>query len=374
MQVELKRIQQRRRHHLRLRHARPGGGADDERPPRRLQRTDGSSRSATPAEVYEQPGERVRRRLRRRLQRAGARRAPLHRPAREGPLDAEGDGPARRGGADPRRRLRRDDARATSSTSTGAASCRWSARTSRRPRRTRSSSKGRKVRSDGATSTPRDREQGGSHEGSRDGGARDRRGAVARRSRPAVGRGAPRSSAARSRRRTGRRPCPSSAKGEGKVNLIAWAGYVEDGSTDPKVDWVSDFEKETGCQVNVKVGNTSDEMVTLMRTGQYDGVSASGDATLRLIAGGDVAPVNTDLVPNYADVFDGAEGPALQLGRRPDVRRPARPRREPADVAHRTRSSRRPTPGAPSSTRPRRTRARSPPTTTRSTSPTRRCT
>src|SRR5215213_10636957 len=93
-------------------------------------------------------------------------------------------------------------------------------------------------------------------------------------------------------------------KGEGEVNLIAWAGYVEDGSTDPKVDWVSDFEEQTGCQVNVKVGNTSDEMVTLMRTGQYDGVSASGDATLRLIAGGDVAPVNTDLVPNYGTVAD----------------------------------------------------------------------
>ena len=93
--------------------------------------------------------------------------------------------------------------------------------------------------------------------------------------------------------------------GEGEVDLIAWAGYVEDGSTDPKVDWVSAFEKDTGCQVKVKIGNTSDEMVTLMRTGQYDGVSASGDATLRLIAGGDVAPVITDLVPNYADVFDG---------------------------------------------------------------------
>ena len=93
--------------------------------------------------------------------------------------------------------------------------------------------------------------------------------------------------------------------GEGQVNLIAWAGYVEDGSTDPKVDWVSDFEADTGCKVNTKVGNTSDEMVTLMRTGQYDGVSASGDATLRLIAAGDVAPVNTDLIPNYADVFDG---------------------------------------------------------------------
>ncbi len=81
----------------------------------------------------------------------------------------------------------------------------------------------------------------------------------------------------------------SLGKGEGQVNLIAWAGYVEDGSTDPKVDWVTPFEKKTGCQVNVKVGNTSDEMVTLMRTGNYDGVSASGDATLRLIAAGDVA-------------------------------------------------------------------------------------
>jgi putative spermidine/putrescine transport system substrate-binding protein len=91
--------------------------------------------------------------------------------------------------------------------------------------------------------------------------------------------------------------------GEGRVNLIAWAGYVENGSTDPKVNWVTDFEKQTGCKVTAKVGNTSDEMVTLMRSGQYDGVSASGDATLRLIASGDVAPVNTKLVPNYRDVF-----------------------------------------------------------------------
>jgi putative spermidine/putrescine transport system substrate-binding protein len=97
----------------------------------------------------------------------------------------------------------------------------------------------------------------------------------------------------------------SLGEGEGQVDLIAWAGYVESGQTDPKVDWVTPFEQETGCKVNVKVGNTSDEMVTLMRTGNYDGVSASGDATLRLIAGGDVAPVNTDLLENYNDVFEG---------------------------------------------------------------------
>jgi putative spermidine/putrescine transport system substrate-binding protein len=92
--------------------------------------------------------------------------------------------------------------------------------------------------------------------------------------------------------------------GEGELNIIAWAGYAEDGSTDPAVDWVTPFEEATGCQVNVKTGNSSDEMVQLMQTGEYDGVSASGDATTRLIAGGEVAPVNTDLVPNYADVFD----------------------------------------------------------------------
>jgi putative spermidine/putrescine transport system substrate-binding protein len=92
--------------------------------------------------------------------------------------------------------------------------------------------------------------------------------------------------------------------GEGELNIVAWAGYAENGSTDPKVDWVTPFTQATGCKVNVKIGNTSDEMVTLMKTGQYDGVSASGDASLRLIYGGDVAPVNTDLVPNYATVSE----------------------------------------------------------------------
>ncbi|CAN5577532.1 ABC transporter substrate-binding protein [soil metagenome] len=99
-------------------------------------------------------------------------------------------------------------------------------------------------------------------------------------------------------------PASTVGDGEGELNLIAWAGYAEDGSNDPTIDWVKPFTEKTGCKVNVKLGNTSDEMVQLMRTGQYDGVSASGDATLRLIYGGDVAPVNTDLVPNYATISD----------------------------------------------------------------------
>ncbi|QKG26467.1 ABC transporter substrate-binding protein [Actinomadura verrucosospora] len=97
----------------------------------------------------------------------------------------------------------------------------------------------------------------------------------------------------------------SLGKGEGQVNLVAWAGYAEDGSNEKSVDWVHPFEKQTGCKVNTKIAGTSDEMVALMKTGQYDTVSASGDASLRLIASGAVAPVNTGLVPNYADIFAG---------------------------------------------------------------------
>jgi putative spermidine/putrescine transport system substrate-binding protein len=91
---------------------------------------------------------------------------------------------------------------------------------------------------------------------------------------------------------------------EGHLNVLAWPGYAEDGSTDPNVDWVTPFEQQSGCDVNVKVFGTSDEAYALMKTGEYDVVSASGDASLRLIAGGYVEPVNTDLVPNYANVAD----------------------------------------------------------------------
>jgi putative spermidine/putrescine transport system substrate-binding protein len=95
---------------------------------------------------------------------------------------------------------------------------------------------------------------------------------------------------------------------EGALNLVAWAGYVVGGTGGEQVqgyDWVTPFETATGCKVTVKVGLDSANMVQLMKTGQYDGVSASGDATLRLIAGGDVSAVNFNLIPNYKNVFDG---------------------------------------------------------------------
>ena len=90
----------------------------------------------------------------------------------------------------------------------------------------------------------------------------------------------------------------------GTINVLAWPGYAEDGSTDPNVDWVTPFEEATGCTVNVKTYGTSDEAVQLMQGGGYDVISASGDASLRLIYGGDLQPVNLGLIPNYVDIFD----------------------------------------------------------------------
>jgi putative spermidine/putrescine transport system substrate-binding protein len=92
--------------------------------------------------------------------------------------------------------------------------------------------------------------------------------------------------------------------GEGSLRLVAWAGYAEDGSTDPKVDWVTAFEQKTGCKTAVKTAGTSDEMVTLMRTGRYDGVSASGNASVKLIAGGDVVPIDTKILTNWDSLSD----------------------------------------------------------------------
>ena len=92
--------------------------------------------------------------------------------------------------------------------------------------------------------------------------------------------------------------------GEGQVNIVAWPGYIERGETVADFDWVTKFEEATGCKVNVKTANTSDEMVALMNEGGFDLVTASGDASLRMVAGKRVQPINIDLIPSWNTVDD----------------------------------------------------------------------
>ena len=97
-------------------------------------------------------------------------------------------------------------------------------------------------------------------------------------------------------------PLQSVGEGEGEVSIISWAGYIERGATDPNFDWVTQFEEETQCMVTNKVAATSDEMVALMNEGGFDLVTASGDASNRLISGGRVQEINIDLIPSYSEI------------------------------------------------------------------------
>ena len=98
-------------------------------------------------------------------------------------------------------------------------------------------------------------------------------------------------------------PVAEIGEGEGVLNLVIWAGYAESGETDPAYDWVTPFEDETGCEVNATPMSDSNNGVSLIQSGEYDGISASGDATTRLIASDLVAPITTDMFENYANVF-----------------------------------------------------------------------
>ena len=91
----------------------------------------------------------------------------------------------------------------------------------------------------------------------------------------------------------------TNAREEGEVNLVIWPNYAV---------LTNEFTSATGCKVNTKDGASSDDMISLMQTGAYDGGSFSGNATVRMMAGGDVAPVNTEFIPNYADIQEGIKG------------------------------------------------------------------
>jgi putative spermidine/putrescine transport system substrate-binding protein len=93
----------------------------------------------------------------------------------------------------------------------------------------------------------------------------------------------------------GVRPVADLRPAEDSLKLVAPSDYAE----------VGDFERETGCAVDVTPAETTDDVVRLLSTGRYDGGLGTGDAMVRLIASGSIGPVNTRLVPNYQDVYDG---------------------------------------------------------------------
>lgn len=93
-------------------------------------------------------------------------------------------------------------------------------------------------------------------------------------------------------------------QGEGSLALLTWSPYAEDGSNDPRVDWVTPFEKKTKCRVDVKYATDPQQMLELMSKPnlRYDGIAAPPEIAGALIADRQVVPINTDLVDGYKDL------------------------------------------------------------------------
>lgn len=92
-------------------------------------------------------------------------------------------------------------------------------------------------------------------------------------------------------------PAPAPAK---QLKVLAWPGYLERGATDKAYDWVTPFEKATGCQVQVETAATSDEMFEKMKKPGFDLVTASGDASVRLIRAKRVRPIELARVKSWS--------------------------------------------------------------------------
>jgi putative spermidine/putrescine transport system substrate-binding protein len=104
---------------------------------------------------------------------------------------------------------------------------------------------------------------------------------------------------------SGATPIASIGPGEGSLRLLTLPGYIEDGSTDPRVDWMGSFEKRTGCHISYTQVTNGSQLVTRFEAGSgtnFDAAIAPADVGATLIADGDVGPLNTQLVTGYTAI------------------------------------------------------------------------
>ena len=98
---------------------------------------------------------------------------------------------------------------------------------------------------------------------------------------------------------------PAGAKYEGELDVIDWEGY-----TDPS--FVKSFQRQTGCVVKSTYAGSSDEMFAKFRGGggtSYDLVSASGDASLRVIQSGAVQAVDLKRLAHWKNLLPQLKSP-----------------------------------------------------------------
>jgi putative spermidine/putrescine transport system substrate-binding protein len=98
-------------------------------------------------------------------------------------------------------------------------------------------------------------------------------------------------------------PSPAAAPSRGVVRLVVPAGPVQNGSVDPEANWVTAFEHQTACRIELKTVSTDAQALADITRGvgqsYYDGILASPEVAGQLIGAGAVRPLDVQRITGY---------------------------------------------------------------------------
>jgi len=99
---------------------------------------------------------------------------------------------------------------------------------------------------------------------------------------------------------------PTSTSNPNYIRIVVPPGAVQDGSVNPKMDWVTPFEEQSGCLVELRSADTDADAYKDLTYGignsYYDGILASPEVAGQLEQAKAVAPLKTAQVTGYAKV------------------------------------------------------------------------
>ncbi|MEV0995351.1 hypothetical protein [Nonomuraea sp. NPDC050202] len=100
-------------------------------------------------------------------------------------------------------------------------------------------------------------------------------------------------------------PTPTATQSDGTLQILTYRGYAEYGGVSPKVNWVGDFEKETGCRIaRLDTVQTAEEMAGRLTQRPYDVITAGPVLAADLIAAKQVQPIDPAKVSDYKDLTE----------------------------------------------------------------------
>ena len=109
----------------------------------------------------------------------------------------------------------------------------------------------------------------------------------------------------------------SAVPARGVIRLVVPPGPVQNGNVEPKVDWVTPFEQQTGCVVVLRNASTDAQAVNDVNRGTgrsyYDGVLGSPEVLGQLAAANALQPLNVQRIAGYAALSPRLRGAASEL-------------------------------------------------------------